>query len=67
MCVQEAVSSGTELPKSAMGKAFSNADKKVRDKAVAVFSKWISRQDSLKDEVDASCCVPSLLYVYRCS
>ena len=30
-CKQEAASSGTELPKSAMGKAFSNADKKVRD------------------------------------
>ena len=54
---QEASSSGTELPKSAMGKAFSNADKKVRDKAVAVFSKWISRQEALNDEVQ-SCSAP---------
>ncbi len=66
-CEQEAASSGTELPKSAMGKAFSNADKKVRDKAVAVFSKWISRQDSLKDEVRAGCYVPFLLRMHYCS
>ena len=50
---QEAASAGAQLPASAMGKAFSHADKKVRDKAVAVFSKWISRQENLGDEVRA--------------
>jgi hypothetical protein len=47
---QEAASSGAQLPSSAMGKSFSHPDKKVRDKAVAVFSKWISRQEQLSDE-----------------
>ena len=48
---QEAASAGAQLPSSAMGKAFSHTDKKVRDKAVAVFSKWISRQENLSSEV----------------
>jgi len=34
-----------------MGKHFSHPDKKIRDKAVAVFSKWVSRQENLEDEV----------------
>ena len=34
-----------------MGKYFSHPDKKLRDKAVAVFSKWISKQENLSDEV----------------
>ena len=37
-----------------MGKAFSHTDKRVRDKAVAVFSKWISRQANLSEEVFTS-------------
>ena len=52
--VQEASSAGNHLPSSAMGKAFSHTDKKVRDKAVAVFSKWISRQANLSEEVGTS-------------
>ena len=47
---KEAVSSGGQLPSSAMGKYFSHPDKKTRDKAVAVFSKWIARQEHLSDD-----------------
>ena len=48
--MQEAASSGAQLPSSAMGKYFSHPDKKLRDKAVAVFSKWVSKQEHLEDE-----------------
>ena len=50
LCAQEAASSGAQLPSSAMGKYFSHPDKKLRDKAVAVFSKWVSKQEHLEDE-----------------
>ena len=61
--VVEAEQSAHELPESAMGKKFSHPDKKVRDKAVMVFSHWIAKQDKL-DESEHLKVWKALFYCY---
>mmetsp|Transcript_3263 Transcript_3263/g.8197 ORF Transcript_3263/g.8197 Transcript_3263/m.8197 type:complete len:566 (+) Transcript_3263:182-1879(+) len=60
---QDAAKAGAVLPESALGKKMASADKKTRDKAVLVMSKWMAQQHSL-DEDDHLKIWKALYYCY---